>query len=199
MPEPRPDTGWEGPRLVEAAPILAAEGLRFEAGGARLIDDMSLEIAAGRVTVIMGANGSGKSLLLRLLHGLIRPSDGCVLWRGAPLDRAGRRAQAMVFQRPVLLRRSVRSNLRFALRVAGFRGNAAAVREEQALERARLTELAGRPARLLSGGRAAAAGHCPGAGTGAGDPVSRRADREPRPGGPPTPSSAWWRRRRAGA
>ncbi|GMG83946.1 ATP-binding cassette domain-containing protein [Paralimibaculum aggregatum] len=135
------------------APVLAAaRGLAFEAGGRRLVDGIDLEIREGRRTVIMGANGAGKSLLLRLLHGLIRPSAGTVLWQGRPLDRAARRAQAMVFQRPVMLRRSVRANLRFALAVRGLSGPERAERERAALASARLEELARRPARVLSGG-----------------------------------------------
>lgn len=102
--------------------------------------------------MIRGANGAGKSLLLRLLHGLIVPTDGAVLWQGRPLDRTARAAQAMVFQRPVLLRRSVLANLCFALSVRGVRGPARALRADQALARANLSDLAHSPARVLSGG-----------------------------------------------
>lgn len=132
--------------------LLAARGLRFATRGRELIGGLDLAIAEGRSTVILGANGAGKSLLLRLLHGLIAPTGGQVLWQGRPADRAARAAQAMVFQRPVLLRRSVLANLRFALKVRGIRGRAGDVRAAEALERARLTDLAHRPARVLSGG-----------------------------------------------
>ncbi|OWU75074.1 ABC transporter ATP-binding protein [Marinibacterium profundimaris] len=132
--------------------MLETRGLGFVAGGRSLIRGIDLGIRPGRRTVIMGANGAGKSLLLRLMHGLIRPTKGEVLWRGAPLDRTARDAQAMVFQRPVMLRRSVRANLRFALSVRGFAGAERAEREMQALEQARLQDLAHRPARVLSGG-----------------------------------------------
>ena len=134
------------------APLLQARGLGFDAGGERLVDRVDADFRSGRRTVIMGANGAGKSLLLRLLHGLIRPTAGEVRWRGRPLDRRGRRAQAMVFQRPVMLRRSVLANLRFALAVRGVRGAERAAREAQAIDRARLGDLADRPARVLSGG-----------------------------------------------
>lgn len=134
------------------APVLEARGLVFSAGGQRLIDGLDLRVAPGRRTVIMGANGAGKSLTLRLLHGLIPPEDGDILWHGRPLDRDARFAQAMVFQRPVLLRRSVRANLRFALTARGIGGREARARVEEALERARLTALARRPARVLSVG-----------------------------------------------
>lgn len=138
---------------LQAGPaLLSASGVSFKAGGQRLINDLDLDIHADRLTVILGQNGAGKSLLLRLFHGLLKPSTGEIRWHGRPLDRAGRSAQAMVFQRPVMLRRSVRANLRFALAVRGFTGRERACRETEALERARLQDLADRPARVLSGG-----------------------------------------------
>ncbi len=133
-------------------PLAEARGLRLHLGGQPLVDGIDCAFATGRRTVIMGANGSGKSLLLRMMHGLIRPSEGQVLWRGRPLDRAGRDAQALVFQSPVMLRRSVLANLRFALAVQGVPRRDRRTRAEAALEQARLTALAHRPARVLSGG-----------------------------------------------
>lgn len=130
--------------------LLAARGLTFEAGGKRLVSDVTLEVRAGRRLVIMGANGAGKSLTLRLLHGLLRPSAGALSWRGGPLGPAARRAQAMVFQRPVMLRRSVLGNLRFALRARGAGRAEARARADEALGWARLTHLARQPARSLS-------------------------------------------------
>ncbi|MGV6846955.1 MAG: ATP-binding cassette domain-containing protein [Marinibacterium sp.] len=137
---------------AQAPPILSARGLRFDAGGQRLISIDDLAIRGGRRTVILGANGAGKSVLLRLLHGLARPSRGRVSWRGGPLDGAARRRQAMVFQHPVMLRRSVAANLRFALTASGISGAERADRERRALAEARLQDLARRPARVLSGG-----------------------------------------------
>lgn len=146
------ENGRERAAVAGVEPLMSARALRFEAGGRRLIDGVDVEIVAGRRTVVMGANGTGKSLLLRLLHGLIEPAGGEVLWRGRAADRAVRRAQAMVFQRPVMLRRSVLANLRFALQVRGVAGGERRTRIEQALRRARLETLAARPARVLSGG-----------------------------------------------
>ena len=120
--------------------------------GRRLIDQVDLALMPGRRTVILGANGAGKSLLLRILHGLIAPEAGQLLWHGRPLDRRARNSQAMVFQRPVLLRRSVAANLRFALAARGVPRRLRAAREAEALAIARLEHLARRPARLLSGG-----------------------------------------------
>lgn len=137
---------------AEAVPLVEASALRLRVGGQNLIDGIDCGFRAGRRTVIMGANGSGKSLLLRLMHGLIRPSSGTVLWNGVLLDRAARAQQALVFQSPVMLRRSVRSNLRFALSVQGVPRRERRARADEALEQARLTGLAHRPARVLSGG-----------------------------------------------
>ncbi|MEM1268023.1 MAG: ATP-binding cassette domain-containing protein [Pseudomonadota bacterium] len=134
------------------APLIEARGLGFRAGGRALIADMDVSVRAGRRTVVLGANGAGKSLLLRLLHGLLRPSTGQILWQGRPLDRAARARQAMVFQTPVMMRRSALANLRFALAARGLSRAAARMRAEAALEDAGLEARAAHPARLLSGG-----------------------------------------------
>ena len=132
--------------------MLRASALCFDAGGKRLIDGIDIDIRPGRRTVVMGANGAGKSLLLRLLHGLIRPTAGEVLWQGrAPRPRRPARAGDGI-PAPVLLRRSVLANLRFALAVRGLSGPERAAREAEAMERSRLGNLANRPARVLSGG-----------------------------------------------
>jgi tungstate transport system ATP-binding protein len=136
------------------AGILPVEtrGLVFEAGGRRLIDGIDLTIGPGAVTAIVGSNGAGKSLTLRLLHGLIAPTAAEVLWAGRPADAAVRRRQAMVFQRPVLLRRSAAANIRHALRARGIGGAEARARAAEALSLAGLGHLAGAPARVMSGG-----------------------------------------------
>ncbi|WGW05539.1 ATP-binding cassette domain-containing protein [Tropicibacter oceani] len=132
--------------------LLQARGLRFCAGGRALIDGVDLTLRAGSRTVILGPNGAGKSLLLRLLHGLIAPDQGRVTWNDQPLSGQSCRDQAMVFQRPVLLRRSVLANLRFALKARGIPRADRAARALEALDRARLTDRARSPARVLSGG-----------------------------------------------
>ncbi|MCG6863404.1 MAG: ATP-binding cassette domain-containing protein [Chromatiaceae bacterium] len=124
-------------------------GLVYRIGNANLLDGLDLRIPTETLTVVMGPNGAGKSLLLRLLHGLIVPTSGQVLWEGRPLDEDLRKRQAMVLQRPVLLRRSVAANIRFALKL---RGAASSKRTAEVLEQAGLAAQAGQPARLLSGG-----------------------------------------------
>ena len=131
---------------------LTARGLAYEAGGRRLLDGIDLTVAPGRRIAVIGPNGAGKSLLLRLLHGLIEPAAGAILWRGRPADRAVRAGQAMVFQKPVLLRRSVAANIDYPLAVRGLPAAERAERVAAALRLGRLEELAARPARVLSGG-----------------------------------------------
>jgi tungstate transport system ATP-binding protein len=139
---------------MRPASILPVEtrGLVFETDGRRLIDGVDLVLAHGPVTAIAGPNGAGKSLLLRLIHGLIPPTAGRVLWAGHPLDDAVRRRQAMVFQRPVLLRRSALANITYVLKQRGVRRTPARHQAQQALSLAGLGHLAGAPARVLSGG-----------------------------------------------
>jgi len=128
------------------------EGVSFAAGGALLLDSISLTLAPGPRTLILGANGAGKSLLLRICHGLLGPTRGRVRWNGA--ERLGplRRRQAMVFQKPVMLRRSVRANAGYGLKIAGIDKGERYSRVTHVLERVGLAHLAERDARVLSGG-----------------------------------------------
>jgi len=130
---------------------LRVEGVVFESGGRRIIDGASFVLLAGVRTVIVGPNGAGKSVLLRLCHGLLAPTAGTIAWNG-PEPARGPRRQAMVFQRPVLLRRSAHANVAYALRIAGVGGSARARRAREALGKVGLAALADRPARVLSGG-----------------------------------------------
>jgi tungstate transport system ATP-binding protein len=121
--------------------------LRLESVAFRdIIQPLTLEIEAGPSTVILGANGAGKSVLMRLMHGLLPPTYGTILWAG---DNP-RRHQAMVFQRPVMLRRSALANVVYALELAGAPNARRAAMD--ALQEVGLAHLAHRPARVLSGG-----------------------------------------------
>ncbi|NNF77597.1 MAG: ATP-binding cassette domain-containing protein [Rhizobiales bacterium] len=128
---------------------LEVNGLSLDLAGQLLIDGIDLTISKPGITVIMGYNGAGKSLLLRLLHGLIAQTSGTIQWAGQAGSNAVRQRQAMVFQSPVLLRRSVAANIDFALKVRGQRDIAW---RDKLLELVGLTDLSARPARLLSGG-----------------------------------------------
>jgi tungstate transport system ATP-binding protein len=121
---------------------LRLQGISFR----HIIQPLSLEIGAGPSTIILGANGAGKSVLMRLMHGLLAPSAGRIAWSGPD----ARRKQAMVFQRPVMLRRTALANVAYAVAAAGI-GEAEKIAME-ALREVGLAHLAHRPARVLSGG-----------------------------------------------
>ena len=119
--------------------------------GRRLLDDITLTIEAGPRTVILGPNGAGKSLLLRLCHGLVGPSTGTIRWCGDEARQA-RRRQAMVFQKPVMLRRSLRANILYGLKLQGFPPGQRQRRASDALEHTGLTDRADQQAVSLSAG-----------------------------------------------
>ena len=130
---------------------LRLSDVSFSAGGRTIIDRVSFDLSAGPSTIVLGANGAGKSVLLRLMHGLLAPSSGRVEWLGSNSARA-RRLQAMVFQRPVMLRRSVLANITYELALAYVPARDRDRLAVEALEEVGLATLATRPARVLSGG-----------------------------------------------
>ena len=133
---------------VASLPI-ETRGLTVRLGGHAALAGIDLRLEGGPPVAVLGANGAGKSVLLRTLHGLLAPSEGSVLWSGSNVRP---RDQAMVFQRPVLLRRSTLANVEYALAVNGVRGAERSTRAADALARVGLEHLASRPARVLSGG-----------------------------------------------
>ena len=127
---------------------LVLDQVTFAVSGKTLIDRISVEIGTGPRTVILGPNGAGKSVLMRLCHGLLEPTSGSIVWRGTN----GRQRQAMVFQRPVMLRRSALANVIYGLKLAGFSRTERELRAADVLDVVGLTPVADRPARVLSGG-----------------------------------------------
>jgi ATP-binding cassette subfamily C protein len=93
-------------------------GFRYEPDRPLVLDDLSLAIAAGRVTAIVGSSGAGKSTVADLINGLLAPVTGQVLIDGVELTpqtaRAWRRQVGYVAQDTVLFHDTVRNNLRWA-------------------------------------------------------------------------------------
>ena len=130
---------------------LHLEDVVFAVGAREIIRGITTTIDAGPRTVILGPNGAGKSVLLRLCHGLLRPTAGAVRWNSPEVPGAPRR-QAMVFQRPIMLRRSALGNVIYALRLAGVARSQCRQRAMEALRTVGLDAYAQHAARVLSGG-----------------------------------------------
>jgi tungstate transport system ATP-binding protein len=122
---------------------LAFENVSLRAGNVEIVSKLTLDLTPGSPTVLLGPNGSGKSTLLRLAMGLVAPSSGRITWGGRIMP--GERL-AMVFQRPVMLRRTAAANVAYALPARDDK------RVVELLDRVGLEHLADRPARKLSGG-----------------------------------------------
>ena len=126
------------------------EDVTINVGTVTALDRVSLVIQPGLPTVLIGPNGSGKTTLLRVTMGLLPASRGQVTWADVadvpPVKRA------MVFQRPVMLRRSTEGNIRYALKAAGVSDERRQTRTAELLSLVGLEGMASRPAQRLSGG-----------------------------------------------
>jgi tungstate transport system ATP-binding protein len=118
-------------------------------GYVSILHKVNINIEPAAKTIILGPNGAGKSVLLRVMHGLIAPSQGSVKW-----SKPASTAQAMVFQKPVMLKRTVTENIEFALSIAGKLTDKKSRLEaaQEILEKAGIAHLGSRQARQCSGG-----------------------------------------------
>lgn len=145
-----PDASSPVPPSPQASLLpLEVHSLCYRVNRDTLVDNIDLYVDSEGISVIMGSNGAGKSLLLRLLHGLLEPTAGHILWNGRDLDLATRQRQALVFQKPVLMRRSVAANIDFVLHTPGAERRQ---RCDEILQAAGLLRQRDQAARLLSGG-----------------------------------------------
>ncbi len=136
----------------KARPILP---LRLEGAVARrrgkvLVGPVDLELGREGFTILIGPNGAGKTSLLRLMHGLLRRSQGQVRW--AVPEAEARARQAYVFQTPIMMRRSVVDSIAYPLRLRGVGRAEARARAARWAVRVGLGEMLERPAPFLSGG-----------------------------------------------
>lgn len=118
--------------------------------GVQLIGPVDLDLGENGLTIVMGPNGSGKTSLLRLMHGLERPATGTVHW--ATPDTDARMHQAYVFQTPTMMRRSVTDCIAYALTVMGVSRADARRGAQDYAKRVGLGHVLDRPAMVLSGG-----------------------------------------------
>jgi branched-chain amino acid transport system ATP-binding protein len=135
--------------------MLVVDGLITDYGPVRAVDDVSLHVPEGSVTAVLGANGAGKTSLLRTITGLVRATSGTVTFGGEDITRLAvedivRRGLAHVPEgRGVIAELTVTENLRLG---GLWRGRDAAPTEEIYELFPRLRERAGQPASTLSGG-----------------------------------------------
>jgi tungstate transport system ATP-binding protein len=122
------------------------QGVEVAFGRVGALQGIDLRIDAGERVALIGANGSGKSTLLRVLHGLVKPHRGEIV-------REGDARQAMVFQRPYMLRTTALNNVALALWLRGTRWGTARETAAAALGKVGLSDAALRNARVLSGGQ----------------------------------------------
>jgi tungstate transport system ATP-binding protein len=140
--------------MTGAGACYRLEGVQQRFGDRLVLDIDALDVVPGETLAVIGPSGAGKSTLLRLLQFLDRPSAGRLafegrVWAGdAPLD--ARRRVTTVFQRPIVLDRSVRANLAFGLRLRGRQADGGEI--DRLLDGLGLTPLTTAPARSLSGG-----------------------------------------------
>ena len=141
-----------------AEPLFVLNQVTRSYDGQTVLAVRRLTLERGEILAIVGPSGAGKSTLLRLLNLIEPPSQGELYFRGKLMSNgsavplAERRRVTTVFQRPLLLDRTVRANVAYGLKLRGLRGEAARV--DESLERVGLLSLAHRRARKLSGGEA---------------------------------------------
>ncbi len=139
-------------------PIYSLRDVTRAYAGRTVLRVESLDVQQGEVLALLGPSGAGKSTLLRLLNFLEPPSAGVITFQGQPYDESSepplavRRRITTVFQRPLLLGRSVWDNVNFGLRLRGQRNGSDRV--AAALAAVGMTDFARQPARTLSGGEA---------------------------------------------
>jgi tungstate transport system ATP-binding protein len=136
---------------VDTNPLLplTVSNVSFSASSRKLLDQVTLHLSGNGITALLGHNGAGKSLLLRVLHGLVQPDNGSIEWNEHLVDAQLRQRQAMVFQKPVVLRRSVAANIDYVL---SLRKTPSHTRRDQLLSAANLLHKADQRATSLSGG-----------------------------------------------
>ena len=127
-------------------PVFSLRAVSVRFGRVQALTACTLRVEPGDRLALIGSNGSGKSTLLRTLHGLVTPAAG-------ELAFDARARQAMLFQRPYMLRASVLHNVALGLWLKGDAWGAAKAQALLALERVGLAELAGRNGKALSGGQ----------------------------------------------
>lgn len=136
--------------------IIELEGVGKSYGPSQILKEVDLQVDEGEVLALIGPTGSGKTTLLRLIDLLEEPSQGSILFEGRDASRLPeremlilRRRMAMVFQKPVMFKASVKENVSYGLKVRGIK---APGKVDLVLKAVGLQSCANRDATTLSGG-----------------------------------------------
>jgi tungstate transport system ATP-binding protein len=144
--------------FMSTAPAYSIRSLVHSYNGRTVLDIPHLDIPSGQICAIVGPNGCGKTTLLSIMALLLQPVSGSVLLYGA--ETAGKRKPelrkkvTLVHQKPVLFSTSVRNNIAYGLHAAGLHAGEIRRRVQAAIEEMRLTSVADKSSRTLSGGEA---------------------------------------------
>jgi len=144
------------PPRVRVPPYLAIDSLSVAYGGARVLHDVSLEVARGELCALLGSSGCGKTTLLRAIAGFVVPEKGDIRvdGRGITSLPPEKRGTAMMFQSYALWpHMNVADNIGYGLRMRGWKRDAIAKRVEEMLALLQLEGFAPRPVTQLSGGQ----------------------------------------------
>ncbi|MCX7560171.1 ATP-binding cassette domain-containing protein [Sulfitobacter sp. F26204] len=136
--------------MVEQDLSLRLKEVSVKRRGKTILGPINLELSGSGFTIVLGPNGAGKTTLLKVLHGIERISTGSVKWSIS--EGKAQQMQAYVFQRPVMLRRSVRQNLGYPLQLLGLPKPVIASKVLEWSERIGLATMLDHPAPRLSGG-----------------------------------------------
>jgi tungstate transport system ATP-binding protein len=143
--------------------FLEVRSLSKSIGKAVILHEVSLTVERGEILGLIGPTGSGKTTLLRIINLLDEPSAGSILFGGKEVSGrpekeslATRRKMAMVFQKPVMFKASVKENVSYGLRMRSKQDRdekiSISARVEEALEMVGLSGYESRDANTLSGG-----------------------------------------------
>jgi tungstate transport system ATP-binding protein len=136
--------------MVAGKNLVALRAVCVKRRSKLILGPVSLDLKGSGLTIVLGPNGAGKTTFLKVLHGIERISSGSVQWSMA--DRSVRRTQSYVFQRPVMLRRTVRQNLAYPMKLLGQHASKIDEHVIYWANQIGLTEMLNRPATRLSGG-----------------------------------------------
>lgn len=136
----------------DGPPLLHARALAYARNDEPIFGPIDIALHAGEIVLIEGDNGSGKTTLLKILSGLLEPSAGEVLLRGAPLTLAKLSHQVALLGHLLGLKLELTAlqNLRFAIGVGGLR---AGITPQLALASVGLDGFEDQPVRTLSAGQ----------------------------------------------